>query len=489
VKCEIDLARPEATKYTVQQRHLKNVDLEAMRQDVLNSSLLLTPAEDLLALTNQYNSVLREILDKHAPVKTREMTLRPHAPWYDKTLRTAKRKKRSLERKWMKSKLEIDKQIFHQSCSDYKKLLDNAKTSHHRSVISNCDQKQLFKVIDTLSVARVPVLLPTSGSNSELADGFVNFFDKKIQNIRDSLDRVPHAVTSVDVTDHCDSSFGQFQTISEDDVRGVVMKSSKKSSALDPLPMPFFLHVLDDLLPILTKIINGSLSSGCFPDTYKFARVKPLIKKPSLDCEDMRNYRPISNLRFDSKLVERVAVSQLHSYMKENGLQDNNQSAYREGSSTETALLRVSNDLLQTIDRGDEAVLVLLDFSAAFDTIDHQVLIARLENRFGITGKALQWFASYLENRCQAVAIESSLSNMVPLNYGVPQGSVAGPVIFTMYSLPIEDIAHANNISCMSYADDTQLHMSMKPDDRDASINKLEHCLKDIKAWTVQNKL
>ncbi|PIK46401.1 putative RNA-directed DNA polymerase from mobile element jockey-like [Apostichopus japonicus] len=155
---------------------------------------------------------------------------------------------------------------------------------------------------------------------------------------------------------------------------------------------------------------------------------------------------------------------------------------------THVVLLRVCNDLLQTVDRGDEAVLVLLDFSAAFDTIDHLVLIARLEERYGITDKALDWFVSYLENRKQAVAVETALSDALLMDCGMPQGSVAGPVIFTMYSAPIEDIASSNGIECMTYADDTQLHISMNPSNRDVSVSKLEQCLADIKSWTVRNK-
>ena len=127
------------------------------------------------------------------------------------------------------------------------------------------------------------------------------------------------------MTDTCSASFDQFRDVSHEEVREVVKKAAKKSCMLDPLPISLFLHVLDDLLPVLTKIVNKSLSSGRFPDSYKVARVMPLIKKATLDSEDMKSYRPISNLRYDSKLVERVAVSQLQAHLKENGLQINNQ--------------------------------------------------------------------------------------------------------------------------------------------------------------------
>ena len=187
-------------------------------------------------------------------------------------------------------------------------------------------------MIDKLST---PAVLPSHSSNDELANDFAKFFDQKVKKIRSTLDNEIPPMSSVAVKDTTTASFVQFRDVSQDDVRKFVMKSAKKSCMLDALPMSLFLHVVDDLLPVLTKIINKSFSDGRFPDSHKVARVMPLIKKPSLDSEDMKSYRPISNLRFDSKLLERVAVSQLQEYLKENALQSSKQSAYREGCSTE----------------------------------------------------------------------------------------------------------------------------------------------------------
>ena len=168
------------------------------------------------------------------------------------------------------------------------------------------------------------------------------------------------------------------------------------SCKLDPLPSSLFKDCISKLWPILTNIINLSLSSGSFPDHLKEACVRPL---PSLDPENLSNYRPISNLRFTSKLIERAATSQLQTYLCENDLHAKMQSAYRPYHSTEIALLRVQNDILLALDQRKEAVLVRLDFTAAFDTIDHTQLCHRLSSRFGIRDTALKWFSSYLNNR------------------------------------------------------------------------------------------
>ena len=155
----------------------------------------------------------------------------------------------------------------------------------------------------------------------------------------------------------------------------------------------------------ITKIVNISLSTGTFPSEMKAALVRPLIKKASLDPDCLNNYRPVSNLSFVSKVIERSVALRLNSYMKVNGLEDPTQSAYKACHSTETALLSVTNDILRSIDNKQPVLLVLLDLSAAFDTVEHQMLIARLQQRLGVTGVALSWFSTYLSNSTQQVVL------------------------------------------------------------------------------------
>ena len=142
------------------------------------------------------------------------------------------------------------------------------------------------------------------------------------------------------------------------------------------------------ILDPIVDIMNTSSSSGIFPSAFKTSCVKPIIKKPKLDPEILANYRPISNLPFISKVLERIVAFQLHSYLSRYNLYPRLQSAYQKIHSTETALLKVQNDLL-AVDNGYEAVLVLLDLSAAFDLIDHDILPNRLEMRFGLCGTPL----------------------------------------------------------------------------------------------------
>jgi len=147
------------------------------------------------------------------------------------------------------------------------------------------------------------------------------------------------------------------------------------------------------------KIVKKSLSLGVFPISMKAALVKPLIKNHTMDCNILNNYRPVSNLTFLSKVIEKAVVFHLNKYLINNNLNESLQSAYKSGHSTETALVRVKNYIMMPTDQGKPEILVLLDLSAAFDTIDHNVLFSRLKDMFGLSDKVLEWFRSYLEQR------------------------------------------------------------------------------------------
>ena len=243
------------------------------------------------------------------------------------------------------------------------------------------------------------------------------------------------------------------------------------------------------IVPVVTVLINDSLISGSVPMDFKNALVKPLLKKNSLEQNELKNYRPVSNLQFFSKILEKIVLEQLLRHLAENNLSEVFQSAYRANHSTETALLRVQNDLLCDSDEGRVNALCLLDLSAAFDTIDHGILITRLERSFGIKGKALSWFRSYLTDRVQAVVVDGVQSSCRLLRYGVPQGSVLGPFLFTIYTQPLAGVISQHQLSYHFYADDTQIYGSERPEKVNSLLNKLEECIADVQCWMGANRL
>ena len=211
-----------------------------------------------------------------------------------------------------------------------------------------------------------------------------------------------------------------FLTLSVDDVNNPVRRLPDKQCASDPLPTSLLRENVDVLAPV--EPFNRSLLQGAVPTIFKSAYITPLLKKPDLDPAENKSYRPISNLSVLSKTLERLVARQLLDYLYAADLMPDLQSAYRANHSTETAVLKVLSDILRAVDGGDLAALALLDLSAAFDTVDHETLLHRLKQSYGLGGRAHDWFQSYLSGRFQSVRCGGTSSTPTKLYCGVPQG-------------------------------------------------------------------
>ena len=257
-----------------------------------------------------------------------------------------------------------------------KNMIDNAKTEFYQHALSKAgsDSKTMFRIFQELlnnyKVNPLPAVPPEVNAND-----FNVFFIEKIKGLKARFN------TNVDHRSHdgntFNSRFATFKSIDLEYVIKLIQSAPNKTCELDPIPTSILKSVAHTIAPAVQKIINTSLANGKVPGVYKTALIKPLLKKPGLETIH-KNYRPVSNLSFVSKLIEQTVINQLEKHSESNSLDDDLQSAYRSNHSTETALLHVVDSLLVAMDNRKAVLLGMLDLSAAFDTINHEVMLERL---------------------------------------------------------------------------------------------------------------
>ena len=486
-----DMEMPAVPIKKIQARKLRNIDMDLFRDHLSRSDLVISPPDDISQLVLLYNNTLSSMLETFAPRTELYVRDRPNTAWFTPSVRMAKLARRQAERHWRLSGLEVDKQMFKIARNKLTNVIRRAKAKQVQSALeaAGTDYRKLFSIVQNLlGKNELSPILPDM-SSEQAAEALNEFFNEKVETIRNSFDN--HTTPPTVEKSFSGISLSNFLPVSEEQLRRLISVSKPTSSIVDPIPTKIVLDCLEILLPVLVRIINGSLESATVPQMFKTAVIKPLLKKKGLDPSDCKSFRPVSNLPYVSKLLERVVSQQLLQHLTTHGLIDKFQSAYRPGHSCETAILRVMNDVLCSADRGDLTILVLLDLSAAFDVINHDLLLSRLQYEMGITDTALHWFTSYLADRTQRVSINQTLSKATSLICGVPQGSVLGPILFAVYTSQLGRIIDSQGLSRKLYADDTQLYKSFHPDHNAcaAAVNAVEECCLAVKAWMTANKL
>ena len=244
---------------------------------------------------------------------------------------------------------------------------------HNQVSATTGNSKKLYQLITSLTGQNKTNPLPTSTSHEHLADEFATYFLKKICNIRKLFDGIPNYKPTPTNT----PPLNKFSTISESQLYKIIMEMSSTTCELDIIPTQFLKKVLTHCIPAITKVVNLSLSTGHFFEDWKLAIVRPLIKSQKKGTEKT-NYRPISNLQFISKVVEKCTLNQLTNHCNKHNLLPEYQSAYRKHYSCETSLLKLVNDTLWAMENKCITAVTVMDLSAAFDTVSHELLLSVL---------------------------------------------------------------------------------------------------------------
>ena len=454
----------------------------------MNSSRNISVGECVVCLVALYFSVFSREYDKMCPMVEKDIVIKVSSPWFNVAIREARKKRRLAETRWKKHKTQRNRMLFVEARNEVNRLLRKVKKTYYNEkvVAVGSNIKRLYSVFDELLGKVKRHILPEGRSDLELANEFAEFFESKVASL------LRNFTTDVSCPypyfpDFPFSKFLQFKPISLDAYKTMFIGSSRSYCSNDPFPINEIIDApnIDRLLKLQLKIVNLSITKSLVPSSEKVAIIKPSLKG-SLDHQELKSYRPISNLSFLSKMIETSVLDQLSQHLKVIGAIPEDQSAYRKFHSTETALCAVLNDLLGFSDDGRCSLLILLDLSAAFDTVVHEMLIEDM-TAIGIEGDALEWFINYLSNRSFKVKVNDRCSESRKLTTGVPQGSVLGPVLFSIYTIELSWIFKLHGVKCKFFADDTQFYLIVDDIIGDQAV--IDRLMADVSKWMQKKKL
>ena len=437
---------------------------------------------------NKFVTNFNNIADKHAPLKEHRIKAQS-TYWMNDEVLEAIRKRDYVHNKFLKTKKEQYHQHYRKMRNYVVNLIQRTKAQFFETTVeeNRFNPKNMWKQLKLAlpsSKSKLPNQIRTEHeileNPKQIADEFNRFFSTVAQKLTENLPVYEKEKYQRKVSD--DTKFTIPPMNEQYVVKQIESMGNGKATGLDNISVRLLKIAKNAVSRHITHILNMSIQSGHVPSLMKAARVVPIHK--SGDVEDTNNYRPISVLPTVSKILERYIHGLLYDYLESLNLIAKSQSGFRHLHSTATALVKVYDQLLESIDAGKLIGVVFIDLKKAFDTVNHNILIDKLES-YGIDGTELQWFKSYMSERTQKVDFVGTLSEKMSIDIGVPQGSILGPLLFILFVNDIQSVVEGSQIDL--YADDTTIQSADK--DINNIEKKLNKDLENINNWLVKNRL
>ena len=483
-------------------RNLSKIDLNKLErcfEDIDWESEVFT-ITDVNKAYNNFIKCILVVLNKVSPLMDKKFNLKQYKnPWFKNNIGKAIKKKNRIFRQHKsfpfspKLKAEYIKQRNYVS-----KLIKKAKTDYYTNVIEGeSNRSKLWDIINKATGRRgkKPECLAkvVDSDGNQISDhlSIANYLNRYFTSIGPKLAGKIRTVPDVPLssnTINCGTpqpeNFSIATIVEELVCKEIALIKDNKASGVDGIPAKFIKASHKFLTKPLTHIINLSIKTCAVPDAMKIARVTPVFKGKG-SMEECTNYRPISILPIFSKILEKVVNFQLMKYLTDNNVINTRQYGFQPNKGTNDALVQLSQQSFEALNKKHLILGIFIDFSKAFDTINHDILTTKMKNLYNFNTSTITWFQNYLSNRKQCVQINNTTSSLHGISCGVPQGSILGPTLFILY---INDlITHVKLFNLILYADDTNLFFDTS--NLNENINNINLELTNIANWCDANKL
>jgi len=443
-----------------------------------------------------FNDTITALFNKHFPLRRKSRKSAKDKKWISKGLKKSSRVKTKLYKKWLSSGHKDDQMKYKNYKCVYEKVAKEAQNLYYHHLF-NSKENSIKKLWNNLNMVcsfkknKTKTLISkivTDGKEFTDPVDICNEFNRYFCNVGEELvAKLPkHLGKQVNFMNFCNPSPPHSMACESIDREELLKLIDNLNNNKSPGPDNFGPTLVKEMAGLIIEpllfIYNLSFSTGVVPDKLKVAKVIPIYKKGEMCFTS--NYRPISLLSIFNKLLEKLMHKRLYSFLQKNSVLYQYQFGFRKNYSTSLALIEVIDSIIKYLDDSDTVVGIYLDLQKAFDTVNHEILLAKMKN-YGIRGVIYNWFASYLRNRKQFTAIGKNSSEVNEIKCGVPQGSVLGPLLFLIY---VNDIHNAiPEVNIKLFADDTNIFIHNRDSTR--LSRKANLCLKQINEWFVANKL